>query len=93
VPFKKQQPISKTKMSIENLEKRIEALEALIASSQLTHKYDNKLIIKGLDVSLKELTNRGDAQTTVIKLHNFMVEKIDELEDRIKELEDLEESR
>ena len=80
-------------MSIENLEKRIEALEALIASSQLKQKYDSELIIKGLDLSLKELTNRDDAQTKVIKLHNFMVEKIDELEDRIKELEDLEESR
>jgi BMFP domain-containing protein YqiC len=80
-------------MSIENLEKRIEALEALIASSQLTHKYDNKFIIKGLDITLEQLVQRDDAQTKVIKLHNFMVEKIDELEDRIKELEDLEESR
>jgi uncharacterized coiled-coil DUF342 family protein len=80
-------------MSIENLEKRIEALEALIASSQLTYKYDNKFIIKGLDITLEQLVQRDDAQTTLIKLHNFMVDKIDELEDRIKELEDLEDSR
>jgi len=80
-------------MSIENLEKRIEALEALIASSKLTHKYDNKFIIKGLDITLEQLVQRSDAQTKVIDLHNAMVEKIDELEDRIKELEDLEESR
>lgn len=80
-------------MSIENLEKRIEALEALIASSQLTHKYDSELIIKGFDITLEQLVQRDDAQTTAIKLHNAMVDKIEDLEERIKELEDLEESR
>ena len=80
-------------MSIENLEKRIEALEALIASSKLTDKYDGELIIKGLDVTLDQLIQSGNAQTQLIRIHNAMVDKIDDLEERIKELEDLEESR
>jgi hypothetical protein len=75
-------------MSIENLEKRIEALEALIASSQLTHKKDKKLIIRGPEMSLEELQNRGDAQEQLINLHNMMFEKISELEDRVAELEE-----
>ena len=48
---------------------------------------DNKLIIKGLDVSLEELQSSGDAQTKLIKLYNAMVDKIIELEERIDELE------
>jgi predicted RNase H-like nuclease (RuvC/YqgF family) len=75
-------------MNIENLEKRIEALEALIASSKLTDKYDGEVIIKGLDVTLDQLIQRGDAQTKLIKLNNAIVDKIDELEKRIKASEE-----
>ena len=75
-------------MSIENLEKRIEALEALIASSKLTDKYDGEVIIKGLDVTLDQLIQSGDAQTQLIRIHNAMVAKIDDLEERIEDLEE-----
>ncbi|NDB86804.1 MAG: hypothetical protein EB127_29550 [Alphaproteobacteria bacterium] len=71
-------------MSIENLEKRIEALEALIASSQLTHKYDNKLKIKGLDVTFEELQSSAQAQEMLISLHNDMHDAIC----RVAELEE-----
>jgi uncharacterized small protein (DUF1192 family) len=76
-------------MSNQEINQLIAALIAAISKheTQQTEK-DNKLIIKGLDVSLEELQTRGDAQTTLIKLHNAMVEKIDDLEERIAELED-----
>ena len=79
----------KNKMSNKEINQLIAALIAAIAKheQQETEK-DNKLIIKGLDVSLEELQSSGDAQTKLIKLHNAMVEKIDELEERIAELED-----
>ena len=76
-------------MSNQEINQLIAALIAAISKheQQETEK-DNKLIIKGLDVSLEELQNRGDAQKQLIKLHNAMVDKIDELEERIAELED-----
>ena len=75
-------------MSNKEINQLIAALIAAISKheQQETEK-DNKLIIKGLDVSLEELQNRGDAQKQLIKLHNAMVDKIDELEERIDELE------
>jgi len=70
----------------------IEAIQKLETEQNQKHETqqiekDNKLIIKGLDVSLEELQSSGDAQTKLIKLHNVMVDKINELEDRIDELE------
>ena len=49
---------------------------------------DNKLIIKGLDVSLEQLVESGDAQTKLIKLNNSIVDKIGELEKRLKTAEE-----
>jgi len=74
-------------MSIENLEKRIEALEALIASYQLKHKYDGELAIKGLSISYEELIKRPDAQKVLIQLHNDMVSRLESFEERLEELE------
>jgi hypothetical protein len=49
---------------------------------------DNKLKIKGLDVSFEELVESGNAQIKLIKLNKAIVDKIDELEKRIKTSED-----
>ena len=84
-------------MSNQEIEQLMAALMADIQKHQTeqnqkheTHQIekDNKLIIKGLDVSLEELQSSGDVLTKLIKLHNAMVDKIDELEERIEELED-----
>jgi hypothetical protein len=73
----------------QEIEKLLASLLAAIQKhEQEQTKKDNDLIVKGLDISLSELTKRDDAQTTVIKLHNAMVDKIDDLEERIAELED-----
>ena len=75
-------------MSKQEINQMIEALIAAIQKHETQPiEKDNKLIIKGLDVSLEELQSSGDAQTKLIKLHNVMVDKINELEERIDELE------
>jgi len=72
----------------QEIEKLLASLLAAIQKheQEQTNK-DNALIVKGLDITVEQLLKRDDAQTTVIKLHNAMVDKIDELEERIDELE------
>ena len=53
-----------------------------------TDAKENKLIIKGLGISLEELQSRGDAQKELIRLHNDMYDAIGDLEARLNELED-----
>ena len=63
-------------------------LAAIQKHEQQATEEDNKLIIKGLNVSLEELVESGNAQNKVIKLNNAMVDKIDELEKRLKTAEE-----
>jgi hypothetical protein len=76
-------------MKNQEIESLIAALLAAIQKheKQVTEA-DNKLIIKGLNVSLEELVESGNAQNKVIKLNNAMVDKIDELEKRLKTAEE-----
>ena len=68
-------------MNKEQILKQIEALIASIAQHEQEEakKNESKLKIKGLDITIEELLARGDAQITLIKLHNALVDKIDEL--------------
>ena len=71
------------------IEKLLASLLAAIQKHEQEQSNKEKaLIVKGLDITVEELLKRDDAQTKVIKLHNAMVDKIDELEERIAELED-----
>lgn len=73
----------------QEIEKLLASLLAAIQKhEQEETKKDNALIIKGLDVSFEELTSRGDAQSQLIRIHNAMVAKIDDLEERIEDLEE-----
>lgn len=73
----------------QEIEKLLASLLAAIQKhEQEQHNKENALIVKGLDITVEELLKRDDAQTTVIRLHNAMVEKIDDLEERIEELEE-----
>ena len=69
-----------------------ELIAALIAAVEKHEKQviekENKLIIKGLGISLEELQSRGDAQKELIRLHNDMYDAIGDLEARLNELED-----
>ena len=70
------------------IEKLLASLLAAIQKhEQEQSNKENALIVKGLDITVEQLLKRDDAQATVIKLHNAMVEKIDDLEERIEELE------
>ena len=66
-------------------------LAALLAAIQKHEQEqinkENALIVKGLDITVEELLKRDDAQTKLIKLNNAMVDKIDELEKRLREVE------
>jgi hypothetical protein len=86
-------------MSLINLIKNQE-IEKLLASllvaiqkhaqevqSQETTQADDKLIIKGTGLSYEELIQKPNAQEILINLHNRMVGVIDELEERVDELE------
>jgi len=77
-------------MNKEQIVKQIEALIASIAQHEQEEakKNESKLKINGLDITIEELLARGDAQTTLIKLHNALVNKIDELEKRLKTAEE-----
>ena len=73
----------------QEIEKLLASLLAAIQKHEQEQlNKENALIVKGLDITVEELLKRDDAQATVIKLHNAMVDKIDELEERIAELED-----
>jgi hypothetical protein len=63
-------------------------LAAIAKHEQQETKKDKKLIIRGPEMSLEELQNRGDAQEQLINLHNMMFDKISELENRVAELEE-----
>ena len=72
----------------QEIEKLLASLLAAIQKhEQEQSNKENALIVKGLDITVEQLLKRDDAQATVIKLHNAMVEKIDDLEERIEELE------
>jgi hypothetical protein len=86
-------------MSLINLIKNQE-IEKLLASllvaiqkhaqevqSEETPKAQDKLVIKGTGLSYEELIQKPNAQEILINLHNRMVGVIDELEERVKELE------
>ena len=77
-------------MNKEQIVKQIEALIASIAQHEQEEakKNESKLKIKWLDITIEELLARGDAQITLIKLHNALVDKIDELVERVGDLED-----
>ena len=77
-------------MSLINLIKKLLAslLAAIQKHEQQETEKNNKLIIKGLDVSLEQLVESGDAQTKLIKLNNSIVDKIGELEKRLKAAEE-----
>jgi len=74
---------------IQQVQKQIEQLFVSLAQLQQQQKRENKgkLVISGLDVTLEQLVERGDAQESLIKLHNAMLAKINHLEERIEELE------
>lgn len=93
-------------MSLINLIKNQE-IEKLLASllaaiqkhaqevqSQETTQADDKLIIKGMNISYEDLMKRPDAQEQLIRFHNEMWNKIEnlaatvaDLEERVDELE------
>ena len=80
----------KTKMKNQNINELIASLLEAIAQevhSQETPKAQDKLIIKGLNISYDELIKRPDAQEALIRLHNEMSDRLDALADRVDELE------
>jgi hypothetical protein len=75
-------------MSNQEIENLLAALLAAIQKhEQQQIDKDNKLIIKGLDAALEELVESGNAQIKLIKLNKAIVDKIDELEKRLKAAE------
>ena len=77
-------------MSNQEISKMIAQLQAAIAQevhSEETPKAQDKLIIKGLNISYDELIKRPDAQEVLIRLHNDMSDRLEALADRVDELE------
>jgi hypothetical protein len=77
----------KNKMSNQEISKMIAQLQAAIANHEQQENEDKKQIILGLDLTLEQLNASGDAQNKVVELHNQMIKKIRQLEDRVSELE------
>ena len=64
------------------------------SKSEETPEAQDKLIIAGTGLSYEELIQKPNANEILIKLHNRMVSLIDNLEERIGELEhELEQNR
>jgi hypothetical protein len=78
-----------SKMNNEQIHKQLQQLFSSLAQQRQEQQRENKgkLVISGLDVTLEQLVERGDAQESLIKLHNAMLAKINHLEERIEELE------
>ena len=73
----------------EQIEKLLASLlEAIQKHEQQETKKDNKLKIKGLDVTFEELQSSAQAQEMLISLHNDMHDAICNLENRVAELEE-----
>lgn len=80
----------KNKMNKKNINELIASLLEAIAQevhSEETSKAQDKLIIKGLNISYDELIKRPDAQEALIRLHNEMSDRLEALADRVEELE------
>jgi hypothetical protein len=76
-------------MSNQEISQLIAQLLAAIAKHEQTEtQKDNKLKIKGLDVTFEELQSSAKAQEMLISLHNDMHDAICNLESRVAELEE-----
>ena len=77
----------------QEIEKLLASLLAAIqkhaqeVQSEETPKAQDKIIIKGTGLSYEELIQKPNAQEILINLHNKMLDVIENLEERVDELE------